>query len=291
MNALLLAFETSPAFWITASVIVGLMVGSFLNVVIYRIPVILEREWQKQARDILELETATQDEVFNLITPRSRCRSCNTPISAWQNIPLLSYLILRGRCAKCRMQISPRYPAIELLTGILTGLTAWYFGFSTAAFAAFLFLWLLIAMTFIDFDHQLLPDNLTLPLLWLGLLFSTSNIFVTPEQSIIGATVGYLSLWSIYHAFRLLTGKEGMGYGDFKLFAALGAWMGWLYLPLIILLSAGAGAVIGISMIILAGRDRAQPMPFGPFLAIAGIIAFFFGGDIIQWYLGSSSAY
>lgn len=291
MDALLLAFETSPAFWITASVIFGLMVGSFLNVIIYRIPVILEREWQKQARDILELETAKREDVFNLIHPRSRCRSCNAPISAWQNIPVLSYLVLRGRCAKCSTRISPRYPAIELLTGVLTGLAAWHFGFSMAAFAAFLFLWLLVAMTFIDFDHQLLPDNLTLPLLWLGLLFSTSNVFVTPEQSIIGAVAGYLSLWIIYHAFRLLTGKEGMGYGDFKLFAALGAWMGWLYLPLIILLSAGAGAVIGITMILLAGRDRAQPMPFGPFLAIAGVIAFFFGGDIIQWYLGSTSAY
>ncbi|MDX1443608.1 MAG: A24 family peptidase [Gammaproteobacteria bacterium] len=286
MDSLLLALETSPAFWITACTLLGLLVGSFLNVVIYRLPVILEREWQGQAREILELAPEEDQETFNLVTPRSRCRECDAPITAAQNVPVFSYLFLAGKCRHCRAPISVRYPLIELLTGFLTGFTAWYFGFSFEAVGGFLLVWLLIAMTFIDFDTQLLPDNLTLPLLWLGLLFSLGGAFATPTEAIIGAAAGYLSLWSIYHAFRLLTGKEGMGYGDFKLYAALGAWMGWKVLPMIILLSAGAGAIIGGAMILLAGHERQVPIPFGPFLAIAGLIAFFYGDNILSWYLG-----
>ena len=286
MNSLLFALETNPAFWISVATVFGLLVGSFLNVVIYRLPVILERDWRGQAREILELAPEDEAEPFNLLKPRSRCRECDAPISAWQNVPVISYVLLGGRCKHCRAPISLRYPIVELVTGLLTGFAAWHFGFSLAAFGAFLFLWILVAITFIDFDHQLLPDNLSLPLLWLGLLFSLSGEFATPQDSIIGAVAGYLSLWTIYHVFRLLTGKEGMGYGDFKLFAALGAWMGWLFLPMIILLSAGSGAIIGGAMIAFARHDRAVPIPFGPFLAIAGVIAFFFGTDILHWYLG-----
>lgn len=290
MDSLLLALETSPAFWISATTVLGLLVGSFLNVVIYRLPVILERDWRGQAREILELPPEDSAAAFNLVKPRSRCRQCDAPIAAWHNIPVVSYVFLRGRCRNCQAPISLRYPVIELVTGLLTGFAAWHFGVSLAAVGAFVFLWLLIAMTFIDLDHQLLPDNLTLPLLWSGLLFSLGGEFATPQDSIIGAVAGYLSLWTIYHVFRLLTGKEGMGYGDFKLFAALGAWMGWLYLPMIILLSAGAGAIIGGAMIVFARHDRAVPIPFGPFLAIAGVVAFFFGTEILHWYLGFYAA-
>lgn len=287
MDALLLALSSSPAFWISASTVLGLVVGSFLNVLIYRLPVMLERGWEQQARDILEQESVETGEVFNLVKPASRCRSCGAPVRAWQNIPVMSYLLLRGRCSSCGAGISLRYPAIEALTGLMTGLAAWHFGFGLTAFAVFIFIWLLIAMTFIDLDHQLLPDDLTLALLWSGLLFSLSDAaFVTPQQAIVGAIVGYASLWLVFHGFRLLTGKEGMGYGDFKLFAALGAWLGWTQLPLVILLSAGAGSVIGGGMILLAGHDRARPISFGPFLAIAGIIALFLGDDILRWYLG-----
>jgi len=284
---LLLAIESSPLAWIAVFTVFGLLVGSFLNVVIFRLPVILEREWKQQAREILELDVdETQAEAFNLVVPRSRCRRCHTLIRAWHNIPVLSYLLLRGRCANCAERISPRYPMIELLTGVLTGFLAWKFGAGWELTGAILFAWALIALTFIDFDHQLLPDDITLGLVWLGLLFSLGDVFVTPPDAIIGAIAGYASLWLVFHAFRLLTGKEGMGYGDFKLFAALGAWLGWQLLPLVILLSSATGAILGGALIVLRGRDRAQPIPFGPFLAIAGLIAFLWGDAILGWYMG-----
>lgn len=283
---MLLALESSLPAWIAVFTVLGLLVGSFLNVVIYRTPVILERDWKDQAREILGIETdAVQADTFNLVVPRSRCRQCNALIRAWQNIPVLSYIMLRGRCAKCAAPISVRYPLIELLTGILTGFLAWKFGASWELVGAVIFTWALLALTFIDFDHQLLPDDITLGLLWLGLVFSLGTVFVSPRDAIIGAISGYLSLWLIFHIFRLVTGKEGMGYGDFKLFAALGAWLGWQMLPLVILLSSATGAILGSALIALRGRDRAQPIPFGPFLAIAGLIAFLWGDAILGWYL------
>lgn len=287
MSEILLVLETSQLTWVAVCTVLGLLVGSFLNVVIYRLPVILEREWKQQARDILDLPaTDNEGEKFNLIVPRSRCPQCDAAIHAWQNIPTLSYLILRGRCADCGAKISMRYPAVELLAGVLAGVMAWKFGFGLAALGGMLLAWSLIALTFIDFDHQLLPDDITLALLWLGLIFSLDNVFVPAQDAIIGAIAGYGSLWLVFHSFRLLTGKEGMGFGDFKLFAALGAWLGWQQLPLVILLSSATGAILGGLLIILRGRDRAQPIPFGPFLAIAGLVAFLWGDAIVGWYLG-----
>ncbi len=285
MSDILLAIQNHPPAWIAICAVLGLLVGSFLNVVIHRLPVMLDRGWKAQARELLDLPEEPS-EPFSLLAPRSRCPHCGAMIRAWQNVPVLSWLLLRGRCAACRAPISLRYPAIEILSGLLAAFMAWKFGASWAGVGAILFAWLLIALTFIDIDHQLLPDDLTLPLLWLGLLFSLGNVFVPPQDAIIGAAAGYLSLWTVFQLFKLLTGKEGMGYGDFKLFAALGAWLGWQQLPLVILLAAAAGAVLGIAAIAIQGRDRAQPMPFGPYLAIAGLVAFLWGDAIIGWYLG-----
>jgi leader peptidase (prepilin peptidase)/N-methyltransferase len=272
--------------------ILGLVVGSFLNVVIYRLPIMLQREWQQQAAEVLGQTPAAAQDRFTLSTPRSACPHCKAPITALQNIPLVSWLVLRGRCASCKQPISARYPLVELATGLLSALVAWHFGFGPAAACGILVTWLLIAMTGIDIDHQLLPDNLTLPLLWAGLLAAVAigpipgfALPVSPRDAILGATGGYLSLWSVFHIFRLITGKEGMGYGDFKLFAALGAWLGWQALLLIILLSAATGAILGILMIVLRGRDRAAPMPFGPYLAAAGWIAMLYGDQLISGYL------
>jgi leader peptidase (prepilin peptidase) / N-methyltransferase len=292
---------SSPGFFIGTCLVLGLVVGSFLNVVIYRVPVMLERQWREQCLELAatgstahEPSAARQtDAPFNLAVPRSACPACKAPISALQNIPILSYLILRGRCASCGTRISPRYPAIEALTGLLAAAVAWKFGFGWPALAALVLTWFLIALTFIDVDHQLLPDNLTLPLLWIGLLLSLwappgggTPIPIDPRSSIIGAIAGYLSLWSVYHLFRLLTGKEGMGYGDFKLFAALGAWLGWKMLLPIILFAAAVGAVVGIAMLALRGQSRSTPIAFGPFLAAAGWVVLMFGPEIVTGYLG-----
>jgi leader peptidase (prepilin peptidase)/N-methyltransferase len=272
--------------------VLGLVVGSFLNVVIYRLPIMLQREWQLQAAEVLSQAPVAAQDRFTLSTPRSACPHCKAPITALQNIPLLSWLLLRGRCASCKQPISARYPLVELATGLLSALVAWHFGFGPAAACGILITWLLIAMTGIDIDHQLLPDNLTLPLMWAGLLAAvligpTPGVAlpVSPSDAILGAVAGYLSLWAVFHAFRLITGKEGMGYGDFKLFAALGAWLGWHSLLLIIMLSAATGAVLGILMILLRGRDRAAPMPFGPYLAAAGWIAMLYGDQLVGGYL------
>jgi leader peptidase (prepilin peptidase)/N-methyltransferase len=272
--------------------VLGLVVGSFLNVVIYRLPIMLQREWQMQAAEVLSQAPAAAQDRFTLSTPRSACPHCKAPITALQNIPVLSWLLLRGRCASCKQPISARYPLVELATGLLSALVAWHFGFGAAAACGILMTWLLIAMTGVDVDHQLLPDNLTLPLMWAGLLAAvligpTPGVAlpVSPSDAILGAVAGYLSLWAVFHAFRLITGKEGMGYGDFKLFAALGAWLGGQSLLLIIMLSAATGAVLGILMILLRGRDRAAPMPFGPYLAAAGWIAMLYGDQMVSGYL------
>jgi leader peptidase (prepilin peptidase)/N-methyltransferase len=285
-------YAASPGLFATSLFIVGLLVGSFLNVVIHRVPLMLERDWKAQATELLGGEPAAPPAPFNLVAPRSRCPSCGAPIRAWRNIPVLSWLILRGRCHGCAAPISVRYPLVELLTAVLSGWIAWHFGFTAATLCALGVTWSLVALTGIDLDHQLLPDGITLPLLWAGLLAAVLfgpvaglPLPVSPRDAILGAAAGYLSLWLVFHAFRLLTGKEGMGYGDFKLFAALGAWLGWKLLPLVILLSAGTGAVLGIAMILLRGRDRAAPMPFGPYLAVAGWIAMLYGDPLVDAYL------
>lgn len=280
---------------IAGGILLGLLIGSFLNVVIYRLPIMLEREWRQQCLEMLAAEgQAAADQppdVFNLLQPGSRCPSCGAPVRAWHNIPVLSWLLLGGQCASCKVRISARYPLIELLTGLLSGLIVWRFGASFEAAAALSLLWSLIALTVIDIDQQLLPDSITLPLLWAGVFVSLfapvtgAWPFADLHSAVIGAIAGYLSLWSVYWIFRLLTGKEGMGYGDFKLLAALGAWLGWQMLPLIILLSALAGAVVGVGMIVLLGRDRQIPIPFGPYLAVAGLIAMLWGSEINSAYL------
>ena len=286
---------------IAGGIVLGLLVGSFLNVVIYRLPIMMENEWREAFREFTATGSGTSStatiaesspaEPFNLIRPRSRCSDCGALVKAWQNIPVISWLWLGGKCASCKATISARYPVIEILTGILSGLVIWKFGISPQAAAALFLTWALIALTVIDIDHQLLPDSITYPLLWSGLAFSllhqpnSPGPFPDLQSSMIGAIAGYLSLWSVYWVFKLVTGKEGMGYGDFKLLAALGAWLGWQMLPLIIMLSALVGAVTGICMILFLGRDRQIPIPFGPYLAGAGLIALFWGQQISSGYL------
>ena len=288
-------FYAAEPVWLISSVfILSLLVGSFLNVVIHRLPIMMERDWRRQAEEFLAPATAasqsTSTDRYNLMVPRSACPKCGTQITALQNIPVISWLMLKGRCAHCRTDISARYPIIELSTAILSGIVAWQFGFTWHMAAALLLTWSLIALCMIDFDHQLLPDNLTLPLMWVGLSLSLLHgdvLPITPQDAIVGALVGYLSLWLVFHLFKLATGKEGMGYGDFKLLAALGAWLGWQMLPLIIMLSACVGAAVGISLILLRGRDRNNPIPFGPYLAAAGWIALLRGDQIVKAYLAS----
>ncbi len=288
----------SPGALITAALLVGLVVGSFLNVVIFRLPVMLERQWRADCAELTGPAGAASKPAesapprFNLIVPRSTCPSCHAMIRAIHNIPVLSWLLLRGRCAQCAAPIRARYPAVEALCGALTALIAWRFGFGVSAACAALVTWFLIALTFIDLDHQLLPDSLTMPLLWLGLLASIAgwaggsiNLPVDPVSAIGGAVLGYVSLWAVYHAFRLLTGKEGMGYGDFKLLAAFGAWLGWRMLLPIVLLSALVGALVGIALIAGRRHQRGSPIPFGPFLAAAGWVAMMWGPQIVRAYL------
>lgn len=265
--------------------ILGLCVGSFLNVVIHRLPKIMEQEWHGQCAD-LRGEPAPITEKLSLSSPRSRCPKCGYKISALENIPVLSYLILRGKCAGCSTPISPRYPIIETFTAFASAYAAWHFGPTIQTVGALLLIWSLIALTAIDFDTQLLPDSITLPLLWLGLAFNITSTYTDISTAVIGAMVGYLSLWLVFWGFKLATGKEGMGYGDFKLLAALGAWLGWQMLPAIILLSSVVGAMVGISLILFARHGRNIPIPFGPYLAAAGCIALFWGQAITQSYLG-----
>lgn len=263
---------------------IGLCVGSFLNVVIYRLPKIMQRDWELQCAE-LRGEKPPEQEVFNLARPRSRCPACAHPITALQNIPIASYLALGGKCAACGTRISPRYPLIEALSGLAAAYAAWHFGFGLAAFAAMSFLWCMIALSFIDFDTQLLPDSITLPLVWAGLLLGLGGTFVDLRSAVIGAAAGYLSLWSVYWGFRLITGKEGMGFGDFKLLAAIGAWLGWQMLPLVVLASSFVGAIVGVSLMLFAKHGRNVPIPFGPYLAVAGAIALFWGKPLTDAYL------
>jgi leader peptidase (prepilin peptidase) / N-methyltransferase len=324
---------SSPALFISVTVVFGLLIGSFLNVVIYRVPIMMDNELRAECAALQENESTpgptasqspaapagsqtidavadsessvapapaaagrTEPPPFNIVTPRSACPQCKAPITALQNIPIVSWLALRGKCAHCKAPISARYPLVELATGVLSGFIAWRFGYSTLTLAALAFTWLLIALTMIDFDTQYLPDQLTYPLLWLGLLVSLAHPSwdaaadpVTPRASIIGAAAGYLSLWSVYWLFKLITGKEGMGYGDFKLFAALGAWLGWQMLLPIILFAAGVGAVFGVVIMIRQRRGRDTQMAFGPFLAVAGWLALVFGHEFVHRYFAMFS--
>lgn len=266
--------------------LLGLCVGSFLNVVIHRLPKMMEQEWQAQCAE-LRGEPQSETAPLSLARPRSRCPHCGHGITAMENIPLISYLlILKGKCSGCGQRISPRYPLVELLTGLLSAYVAWHFGPTLQAAAALLLIWALIALAVIDLDTQLLPDSITLPLLWLGLLVNLGSGFVDLASAVLGAMTGYLALWSVYWLFKLATGKEGMGYGDFKLLAALGAWLGWQMLPAIILLSSVVGAIVGIALIVAARHGRNVPIPFGPYLAAAGAIALFWGDTLTQRYLG-----
>jgi leader peptidase (prepilin peptidase) / N-methyltransferase len=271
--------------------VIGLMVGSFLNVVIYRLPVMMQQNWRKECAEYLQIEstgTEHEPEQLNLVLPLSRCPSCKTPIKPYHNIPIVSYLFLKGQCAACGNPISLRYPIIEAFTAITSAIVAWHFGYTPQTLFALILTWSLITLSFIDIDHQLLPDNITLPILWLGLFLSLFGLYTDTHASIIGAIAGYASLWAIYHLFKLATGKEGMGYGDFKLLALFGAWLGWQYLPVIILLSSLVGAIIGLSMIIIVKHDHNTPIPFGPYLAAAGWIALLWGHDLNQFYLNSA---
>jgi len=276
---------------------VSLMVGSFLNVVIHRLPIMMERGWRDGVKEYLtdqqvdrkiplnlEFQSELPPEPFNIAVPRSRCPQCGNEIKAWQNIPIISYLILAGKCAGCTTAISVRYPIIEFVTLILSLVVAWNLGPTPAALLGIIITWFLVAMSMIDFDHQLLPDSMTLPLMWIGLIAALIPIFADLRSAVIGAAAGYMTLWSIYQLFKLITGKEGMGYGDFKLLAALGALLGWQDLPIIILLSSLVGAVVGLVIIAVTGRDKNIPIPFGPYLAAAGWITMLWGDKLSNWY-------
>lgn len=276
---------TNPTAFIAVAALFGLVIGSFLNVVIYRLPVMLSARWERECADMTGKEVPGDSKPFNLCHPHSTCPHCGHRIRAWENIPVLSWLALRGQCANCHKPISLRYPAIELLAGALAALVAWRYGYGAQALMLIVLAWALIALTFIDVDHQLLPDVIVLPFVWLGLLINTQAVFASLPDAVIGAVAGYLSLWLVFHAFKLLTGKEGMGYGDFKLFALFGAWLGWQLLPLIILLASLVGAIVGIVMIAALGRDRRLPIPFGPYLCAAGLLAALWGHDLTAWYL------
>ena len=274
-------------------IVLALVIGSFLNVVILRMPRIMEQEWRREARQLLESDvtfaSGASSEPISLSHPPSTCPKCGHRIRPWENVPVISYLFLRGRCGRCRERISVRYPLVETATALLSVIVALRFGATGTGAFALLFTWALIALTMIDFDHQLLPDDVTLPLLWLGLIVNAFGLLAPLEDAVWGAVLGYLSLWSVYWAFKLLTGKEGMGYGDFKLLAALGAWLGWQALPLVIILSSLVGAVVGVVLIFALGRDRNVPIPFGPYLAAAGWITLLWGDSISAAYLSTIS--
>ncbi|SFF60858.1 leader peptidase (prepilin peptidase) / N-methyltransferase [Fontimonas thermophila] len=275
--------QSSPGLLAGACGVLGLIVGSFLNVVILRLPRMMEIAWRREAREILG-QPAEPEERLSLLHPASRCPACGTGIKPWHNVPVLGWLWLRGRCARCRAPISLQYPLVEAASGALAVLCAIEFGWSLQLVSALLFTWMLLALAIIDLRTQLLPDDLTLPLLWLGLGLSLVPVFASPTSAIVGAMAGYLSLWAVFHLFRLVTGKEGMGYGDFKLLAAIGAWLGWQALPMVILLSSLVGAMVGIGMILLLGHDRRVPIPFGPYLAAAGWLALMYGDSLLGLY-------
>jgi leader peptidase (prepilin peptidase) / N-methyltransferase len=282
-------FEAWPAALFVVAGLVGLVVGSFLNVVAYRIPIMMERAWRAQAEELKAQPftpppQAADGKRFDLWWPPSTCPGCGNAISAQHNVPVLGFLWLKGRCASCGTKISPRYPVVEAIAAVLALATAFVFGPSWQTIAALGFVWTLLALTLIDLDHKLLPDSLTLPLLWAGLLVNVSGLFAPLSASVLGAAAGYLALWSVYKLFKLVTGKEGMGYGDFKLLAAIGAWLGWQLLPVVILLSAVVGSIVGIALIAFAGRSSQTAIPFGPYLAAAGLIALLWGERLVQLY-------
>ncbi len=283
---LLEALQSSDTLLFSVCFVLGLFVGSFLNVVVYRLPIMMEKTWRRECHEFLELDHDPQADAqpFNLMVPRSACPSCGKLITAWQNIPVISWLLLRGKCGNCKNPISAQYPLVELLTAVLSLLVAWKFGASMQTCFALVFTWSLICLALIDLHTTLLPDSITLPLMWLGLLISLYPVFVNTHQALIGAAAGYLSLWLVFQTFKLITGKEGMGFGDFKLLAALGAWLGWVKLPIVILLSSLAGAVIGITMMVFFKHRRDKPIPFGPYLAIAGFIALIWGDTLNTLY-------
>lgn len=276
--------QQNNALFIFLCVVFGLAVGSFLNVVIHRLPKMMEREWHNNCLEFQGQEVPDTP-AYTLSTPRSACPQCGHQITASENIPIFSWLALGGKCSGCKSPISMRYPLIEALTGALIGLLASQYGYSYITLFGSVFVFALVALTFIDFDTQLLPDDITLPLLWLGLLFNLGNGLTDIKSAVIGAAAGYLILWSIYWLFKLVTGKEGMGYGDFKLLAAIGAWFGWKLLPAVILLSSVLGTIIGVGLIVFAKRGREVPMPFGPFLALGGIAALFYGQQLASYYI------
>jgi len=278
-------FAQHPGLYIGCVALFGLMVGSFLNVVIHRVPKMLEREWREQCA-WLQGREPEREARYNLVLPPSSCPQCNHAIRWYENIPLLSWVVLRGRCSQCQATISPRYPLVEAFTGLMFATTAWKWGVTADVLWVWALLGVLLALTFIDFDTHLLPDNLTLPLIWLGLLANLFGVFVPLEEAVLGAVAGYLSLWSVYHLFKLLTGKEGMGFGDFKLLAALGAWLGWKMLLPIVLVASLAGAVFGIALVLLRGQARSKPIPFGPWLALGGVVSLFWGPTLLHFWLG-----
>ena len=297
MTDIIYLLQNHPVIFSITATVLGLLVGSFLNVVIHRLPKMMQRDWNEQA--VMVLEDASLEDCarklrdhhddpapYNLVAPRSNCPKCGHTIGALENIPIISYVVLRGRCAGCKTPISIRYPVIEAISGIAAGYIAWHFGFGLAALAAMVFAWSLIALTVIDIDTQLLPDSITLPLLWIGLLANISATFAPLDAAVLGAVAGYLALWSVYWMFKLATGKEGMGFGDFKLLAAIGAWLGWKFLPLVILLSSFVGATVGVMLIVFRRHGRSTPIPFGPYLAAAGLIAILWGADLNAMYLG-----
>ena len=278
---LLLFLENNPLAFTLTCAFLGLIVGSFLNVVIHRLPIMLEREWRVESAPEVPQADA---EKFNLVVPRSRCPHCGHGITAFENLPILSYLLLRGRCSACHAPISPRYALVEVITGFLSAWVAWHFGWGPQALGALFLTWGLVALAGIDIEKQLLPDRITLPLLWLGLLFNTRHVFTDLQSAVVGAAAGYLALWAVYHAFRSLTGKEGMGYGDFKLYALLGAWLGWQELPVVLMLAAGVGAVTGLVLLGLKRLQQGAPIPFGPFLAAAGWAGLLWGAPLTAAY-------
>jgi leader peptidase (prepilin peptidase)/N-methyltransferase len=283
-DTFLLLFEQYPALFLVTLFVLGAVVGSFLNVVIYRLPIMMQREWRQDCLEFLEQPAEAGQDIFNLSVPRSRCGNCGHQITALENIPLISYLALGGKCSSCKTRISIQYPLVELFTAIVSVIVGWKFGVSLQTAAALFMTWCLIAASGIDIGHKLLPDSITLPLLWLGILLSLFNVFVDLETSVIGTMAGYMSLWSVFILFKIVTGKEGMGHGDFKLLAMIGAWLGWKPLLVVILTSSVVGAIVGISMIVLKITERGTQIPFGPYLAAAGWMTLLWGETLMRFY-------
>ena len=282
--SLIQSFQAFPALFVTAVTVMSLAIGSFLNVVIHRLPKMLERQWRDELSELNGQEVAAGPR-YNLMVPRSACPACGHAIGALENVPLISYVALRGKCAGCKARISPRYPLVEALTGALSGYIAWRYGFTWQTLALLVFVWSMIALAFIDLDTFYLPDDITLPLVWAGLLANMGGLFVDLQSAVIGAIAGYLALWIVFWGYKLATGKDGMGYGDFKLLAAIGAWLGWKMLPVVILLSSLVGAIVGTSLIVFARHGRNVPIPFGPYLVLGGLIALFWGDQLLHYYL------